>query len=172
MGAVAQRESARPIRARTTDRSVTPEAITCDRPRHVLDPPTKDIRGATAYRPAARRMLRQSRVAAFVTAHKETQVNNRIVCAALLCVAAMPAGAQGMVSNYWDHYAVKMSRELVPEDSDASPAYRSQYAVMTLDEANRVAAARHAREAKERVTQDEPATLPKRGAACTCERDG
>ena len=63
-------------------------------------------------------------------------MNNRIVCAALLSVAAMPADAQGMVSNYWDRYAVKMSRELVPEDSDASPAYRSQYAVMTLDEAN------------------------------------
>ena len=76
-----------------------------------------------------------------------------------------------MVSNYWDRYAVKMSHELVPEDSDASPAYRNQYAVMTLDEAYRVAAARHARAATERVTKGVVAS-PLKSPPCACESEG
>jgi hypothetical protein len=93
-------------------------------------------------------------------------VNARIVSALLLFAAAMPAGAQDMFPNYWDRYAVKHSRERVPEDSDTSPAYRNQYAVMTLDESARVAVARDTRQAKERVAQD--GVAPAREGACRC----
>lgn len=97
-------------------------------------------------------------------------MNTRAVVAMLLFAAAMPAGAQDMYSFYWDRYAVKMSSELVPDDSDTSPAYRNQYAVMTLDEVNRVASARDAQEAKERVAQD--AAPPVREGACRCACQG
>jgi hypothetical protein len=93
-------------------------------------------------------------------------VNARIASALLLVAAAMPAGAQDMFPNYWDRYAVKDSRVRVPEDSDTSPAYRNQYAVMTLDESARVAVARDTRQAKERVAQD--GVAPAREGACRC----
>ncbi|MFL5247769.1 MAG: hypothetical protein ACJ79V_08070 [Myxococcales bacterium] len=99
-------------------------------------------------------------------------MNTRALSAVLLFAAAMPAGAQDMFPNYWDRYAVKMSREVVAEDSDTSPAYRNQYAVMTLDEASRVAAARQAREAKERLAQDVVPPAREGARRCACENKG
>lgn len=78
-------------------------------------------------------------------------MTKRIVLAGFLSALAMPASAADMFPNYWDRYAVKMSSELVLEDSETTPFFRNVYAVMSLDTARAEAVARAERKVVDRA---------------------
>jgi hypothetical protein len=98
-------------------------------------------------------------------------MTKHLVFAVLSCGLAVPATAGDMFPNYWDRYAVMMSNEPVPEDSDTSSFFRSQYGVMTLSQARVEAVARAARKAADDAHHDAaPGAKGAGGCNCACER--
>ena len=101
-------------------------------------------------------------------------MTKRIVLAGLLSALAVPASAADMFPNYWDRYAVRMSSELVPTDSDTTPFSRNPFAVMTVDTARAEAVARAERKAVDGAAPRDAAAGSKDdnggGGKCACER--
>ena len=69
-------------------------------------------------------------------------MKSRIVLAMAVAALASPALAGDMFPNYWDRYAVTMSNEAVPSDSDTSSFYRNQYAMLATNQARTEGTAR------------------------------
>lgn len=94
-------------------------------------------------------------------------MTNRIVVAMLLSMLSLPAFA-GDAAWYWDRYAVASTSERVPANSDTSPAYRNQYAVMTQEAARAEATAQTARNAAGATDAKKDG---RGGCKCECARN-